>query len=261
MKKFLSVLLAIVIILSCSTSVVAMGEFDASYYASKYPDVVEAFGNDPTALESHYINYGIKEGRYKNATEELQDSPFDPVYYANKYPDIVAAFGNDANALLNHYTKYGAAEGRFKNALEESKNIATGLTAGTNTEIIPVYSTYIDVDITNQIVTYFEDGTVKLQTPCVSGNINAGRGTPTGEFSILTKVPGKRLKGPTWDCWVNRWMKFTNSSCGFHDASWRSSFGGEIYKTDGSHGCVNLPKDAAYQLYDLISVGTKVVVH
>ena len=56
-------------------------------------------------------------------------------------------------------------------------------------------------------------------------------------------------------------MKFTNSNIGLHDASWRSEFGGEIYKTNGSHGCVNLPKDKAYELYDLISVGTTVIVH
>ena len=82
-----------------------------------------------------------------------------------------------------------------------------------------------------------------------------------GTYKILTKVPGKRLKGKTWNCWVNRWMRFTNNSIGLHDASWRNEFGGEIYKTNGSHGCVNLPKEAAYQLYDMTSVGTTVIVH
>lgn len=56
-------------------------------------------------------------------------------------------------------------------------------------------------------------------------------------------------------------MKFTNNSIGLHDASWRKSYGGEIYKTNGSHGCVNLPKEAAYQLYDMVNVGTSVIVH
>ena len=26
-----------------------------------------------------------------------------------------------------------------------------------------------------------------------------------------------------------------------HDATWRGKFGGQIYKTSGSHGCINLP--------------------
>ena len=47
---------------------------------------------------------------------------------------------------------------------------------------------------------------------------------------------------------------------GLHDASWRSSFGGSIYKRSGSHGCVNLPTWEAPELYDLISVGTPVIV-
>ena len=37
------------------------------------------------------------------------------------------------------------------------------------------------------------------------------------------------------------------------DATWRNSFGGTIYKTNGSHGCVNLPKNAAKTIYENIS--------
>ena len=37
---------------------------------------------------------------------------------------------------------------------------------------------------------------------------------------------------------------------GLHDAPWRGSFGGSIYLTNGSHGCVNLPADAARQIYE-----------
>jgi lipoprotein-anchoring transpeptidase ErfK/SrfK len=37
---------------------------------------------------------------------------------------------------------------------------------------------------------------------------------------------------------------------GLHDAPWRSEFGGTIYQTNGSHGCINLPADAAKVIYD-----------
>ncbi|MBQ3466630.1 MAG: L,D-transpeptidase, partial [Firmicutes bacterium] len=43
--------------------------------------------------------------------------------------------------------------------------------------------------------------------------------------------------------------------------SWRSNFGGDIYKYSGSHGCVNLPTNKAPELYNLISVGTVVIIH
>jgi len=48
--------------------------------------------------------------------------------------------------------------------------------------------------------------------------------------------------------------------CGLHDASWRSDFGGSIYKTDGSHGCVNLPASFAAALYDKAATGIPVIV-
>lgn len=190
---------------------------------------------------------------------------FDPVYYANEYPDVVNALGTDPAILYQHYVLFGIKEGRYQNQYEEDNGLVNTSAIDVNNlyGIQPVtgYNTYVDIDISSQVVTYFENGIVRLQTPCVTGLDNGKRNTPYGTYQILTKVPGKRLKGKTWNCWVDRWMKFTNSNIGLHDASWRSSYGGDIYKTNGSHGCVNLPKDAAYQLYDMVSVGTTVIVH
>ncbi len=118
--------------------------------------------------------------------------------------------------------------------------------------------TYIDVDIANQTLTYVEDGNVILSSPVVTGG--PGNSTPKGVFAINYTKDGKYLNGPTWHVWVDRWMRFSGN-CGLHDATWRKDFGGEIYKTNGSHGCVNLPHDVALQLYDMVSVGTTVVVH
>ena len=118
--------------------------------------------------------------------------------------------------------------------------------------------TYIDVDIANQMLTYFVNGAVVLSTPCVTGS--PGRSTPRGIFQINSCIPGKYLNGPTWHVWVNRWMRFAGG-CGIHDATWRKSFGGNIYKTNGSHGCVNIPYDQALALYNMVGVGTTVYVH
>jgi lipoprotein-anchoring transpeptidase ErfK/SrfK len=66
---------------------------------------------------------------------------------------------------------------------------------------------------------------------------------------------------PDYETPVTYWMPFVDNSIGFHDAYWRSSFGGTIYTYGGSHGCINLPTSAAQSLYDIIEVGTVVVVH
>lgn len=121
--------------------------------------------------------------------------------------------------------------------------------------------TYVDVNLTAQTMTYYMNGYAVLASPCVTGKVSAGRGTPAGFYSIKAMVPGKRLKGPDWDVWVNYWMRFTDGAIGLHDASWRSSFGGNIYQTNGSHGCVNLPPDVAATLYGMVTIGTPVVVH
>ena len=130
--------------------------------------------------------------------------------------------------------------------------------ADTSVPAVDPSLTYIDVDITNQTLTYFVNGAVVLSTPCVTGS--PGRSTPRGLFHINSCIPGKYLNGPTWHVWVDRWMRFAGG-CGIHDATWRKSFGGNIYKTNGSHGCVNIPHDQALALYNMVGVGTTVYVH
>ena len=52
-----------------------------------------------------------------------------------------------------------------------------------------------------------------------------------------------------------------NCNIGIHDASWRGSFGGSIYKTDGSHGCVNAPEYLAKKIYENIEPGTPIICY
>lgn len=123
-----------------------------------------------------------------------------------------------------------------------------------------VGSTYIDVDIAAQHVYYVHDGVVKAESDCVTGNTGAGINTPTGRFKIANKAHDITLKGPTWSDPVKYWIGWSKAY-GLHDASWRSEFGGDIYKTDGSHGCVNLPDLMAEYIYNDCPIGTIIAVH
>ncbi len=93
--------------------------FDPVFYAERYPDVVEALGNDAKALANHYLQYGKAEGRLPAApasakTMTLADgSVFDPEYYAAQYPEIAAALGTDPAVLADDYLKIGKAAGRL----------------------------------------------------------------------------------------------------------------------------------------------------
>ena len=126
--------------------------------------------------------------------------------------------------------------------------------------------TFVEVDMARQHVYYFKDGQVVWDAPCVTGNVAKNYTTPDGVYSVYSKERNRVLRGklvngkPEYEQPVSYWMPF-NGGIGLHDANWRGTFGGSIYKTNGSHGCINLPPEKAAKLYDLISVGTIVVCH
>lgn len=120
---------------------------------------------------------------------------------------------------------------------------------------------YVEVDISRQHVWHYKNGKLCCETDCVTGTQSLKRDTPTGAYFVSEMVNGKYLTGTGYRTWVNKWMRLTNSGIGLHDAGWRRSFGGSIYKTSGSHGCINLPPSYASKLYSEIKTGTLVVIH
>ena len=66
---------------------------------------------------------------------------------------------------------------------------------------------------------------------------------------------------PIYETPVSYWMPFTWQGHGFHDATWQPAFGGSLYQSLGSHGCVNMPLDQAANLFNMLSSGTPVVIH
>ena len=117
---------------------------------------------------------------------------------------------------------------------------------------------YISISITSQTLNYYEYGELVLSTPVVTGINN---GTPTGDFKVLNKARNVTLKGADYESFVNYWIAFKGSAYGIHDASWRSNFGGNIYKYNGSHGCVNVPYYKVQQLYNMVDIGTPVYIY
>lgn len=123
--------------------------------------------------------------------------------------------------------------------------------------------TYVEVSINRQMVWYYKNGSVILESSTVTGLPTTERRTKTGVHHILYKQRDRVLRGAAgaWNSFVNYWMPFTWDGQGLHDASWRSSFGGSIYTYNGSHGCVNLPRSFAAQLYEQVEAGTPVIVY
>lgn len=132
---------------------------------------------------------------------------------------------------------------------------------------IPSMSGYEDIgddkiliSIDDQHIWVYFDGELWNESDVVTGRQNV-HDTPTGVFYITECINGKYLRGADYKTWVNKWMRLTNSGIGLHDATWRSLFGGNIYTYNGSHGCINLPKKFAYDLYEHAYVGLPVIIY
>ena len=121
-------------------------------------------------------------------------------------------------------------------------------------------NTYVEVDIGRQKIFYFENGVMQFSSDCGTGNVARRHGTPDGVYSLTYKARNATLKGADYEAKVNYWMPF-NKGIGFHDALWRNRFGGNIYRNAGSHGCINLPRNKAAELYGRIQRGCPIVVH
>lgn len=125
--------------------------------------------------------------------------------------------------------------------------------------------TYVEIDLTRQKVWMYVDGKCIVDTKCVTGSVSGGYATPAGIYYLTYKttdtyLEGYNSDGSKYSSHVNFWMPF-NGGIGLHDALWRSSFGGNIYMTNGSHGCVNLPFAAARTMYNNINSSIPIILY
>ncbi len=155
----------------------------------------------------------------------------------------------------------------------EKEELVELIYQGSVTDREPVYSntamqkgmddigdSYVEVDITHQHVYLYQEGELVLETDCVTGNTSLDRATPEGVFCIAYRQKNAVLRGRDYETPVTYWMPFYGNY-GMHDAYWRSAFGGKIYKTNGSRGCVNLPPSIAEEMFDSVRKGFPVICY
>ena len=82
-----------------------------------------------------------------------------------------------------------------------------------------------------------------------------GKDTPTGEFSVLRKVPSVLYQGDNYYYPDTKWNLMFWPTYYVHGAYWHRNFG---YKM--SHGCVNVSYTDVKPLYDWAEVGTPVTI-
>ena len=128
-------------------------------------------------------------------------------------------------------------------------------------------NTYIEVDISRQYLWFYKNGELVIESPLVTGLVSPGWETNVGVGSILSKSTNAKLQGvdftgESYKTPVDYWMPIGWDGEGFHDAPWRGgAFGGGIYFSNGSHGCLNLPPHVAQVIYENAEIHTPVIVY
>ena len=204
----------------------------------------------------------INEGKATEYVKKLAAS-YDTAYKAKS---LKTSYGKTVSIT-------GGSYGYKINQAKEAATLVSLIKNGEQTSREPEYSqkgasrtgndygnTYVEINLTAQHLYFYVKGKLVVQSDFVSGNAAKGWSTPAGAYSITYKQRNATLKGQGYATPVSYWMPF-NGGIGLHDANWRKTFGGTIYKTNGSHGCVNLPPAVAKTIYENISAGDPVLCY
>ncbi len=230
------------------------------------------FGSDQETITSEMLASWIKEEEhsadldreqltaYVQSLAERHNTVGQPRSFTTSYGNTITLYKGDFGWKLNVSSTVEELSanltGRSPKTVEPVWSQKGGVLKGSN----DIGDSYVEVDLINQKVWLYKDGEQILETDCVTGTYGTSRQTPGGVYDINGKQSPAVLRGADYASPVSYWMPF-NGGIGLHDATWRSTFGGEIFRTNGSHGCVNLPLDAAEIIYETVTIGYPVVCY
>ena len=255
---------------SKSTKVVTTRDKLNKYVSSK---ITYTFGEDKKILDGSTINKWF-------TVDDNSEITFNEKFVEN-YVDVLAMEYNTVAKTRNFVTSTGkviniggGSYGWSINKVKEIKDIISSIMEGKSVAKEPAYyqtaaahgkddigNTYVEVDLAEQHLWFYKNGLLITQGDVVTGTYESVKTrTPVGIYKIDYKETNATLVGENYAAPVDFWLPF-NGGIGIHDAGWRTAFGGELYKTGGSHGCVNSPYEVAKTIFNNIEVGTPVVCY
>ncbi|MDE5938711.1 MAG: peptidoglycan binding domain-containing protein [Lachnospiraceae bacterium] len=233
--------------------------------------ITYTFGTERESLDADTVaGWIIRRGNRVELDPELVKEyvnslrkKYDTVFHKRKFQ---TSYGQEVTIDLGDY-------GWWMDVGQETEELIGLLEKGEGGERIPVYrqtaasyddpdygDSYVEINLTAQHLFLYQNGACVLESDFVSGNPNRGNETPPGIYGITYKERNATLNGETYSTPVSFWMPF-NNNVGMHDATWRSEFGRNIYLTNGSHGCVNLPYSVAQEIYGYVEKNTPVICY
>lgn len=250
-----------------------------SEYKYKTLAAIKVEESSPQNDTKEYSNYGeikVKFNRavdYKSAEEHFEI-----------LPKVPGKFGWEKNALIfqpdefssltwyevkikkgvKGHSDSGYSEEDFSLKFQTRYNFAAAVQPAEKIEPAIKKGKYIDIDISQQILTMFENEISKGSYLASSGTYEMP--TPYGEFKVLNKQDV--AYSTKYDLYMPFWMQFTTAGHGIHELPFWKYRGGYDYHereshlgTRVSHGCVRLGVGPAEKIYKWAEIGTPVVVH
>ena len=234
-------------------------------------EIIYTFGENIETLDGETVSGWLHADGMEAALDESQVEAF--VVMLRKRYDTIFRPRTFMTSYGKEITIEGGDDGWWMNYPQEIAELTEMIRRCESGERTPVYhqtadrygkpdygDTYVEINLTAQHLFLYRDGNLLLESDLVSGSSIRGDDTPPGVYSITYKQRNATLTNEDYRTPVSYWMPF-NRNIGLHDAGWRRSFGGDIYKTNGSHGCVNLPPSAAKEIYENVRKGTPVICY
>jgi hypothetical protein len=179
--------------------------------------------------------------------------------FQTSYDDIIKVSGGDYGWWLNRPEEVKALTQLIKDGeklVREPVYFQTAQQYGSD----DIGGTYVEINLSAQHLFFYKDNELILESDFVSGNVSKNLATPVGTYPVQYKENDATLVGEDYETPVKYWMPF-NRNIGMHDANWRDKFGADIYLTNGSHGCINMPPANAKKMFKYMQRGVAVVVY
>lgn len=235
--------------------------------------IVYHFGQQEEVIDGSVLSGWLLVDEETNKVSVSEEKIDDFVVMLRKKYDTIFRSREFQTSYGKTITIEGGDYGWWMNYSQEQEQLKEMIRNGESGERIPVYyqtaavygsqdygNTYIEINLTAQHLFLYVNGEKKMESEFVSGNAARGFDTPAGIYGITYKEQDAMLVGENYETPVSYWMPF-NGNIGLHDAIWRDSFGADIYKKSGSHGCINMPYLRAKELYGEIAKGTPVICY